>query len=106
MTAIASNAVYNFLNNFLRRVKTVSVASSSISITDLPRGVYLVFTTDLYHNYYNYNLGVLCLYDDLRVKYTTISDDAFTIDVSADGKNLETTSNRYFYKCNFYQVGY
>ena len=106
MTAITSNAVYNFLVNFLRRVKTVSVASSSISITDLPRGVYLVFTTDLYHNYYNYNLGVLCYYGDNRVKFTTISHDGFPIELSADGTKLETTSDRYFYKCNFYQVGY
>jgi hypothetical protein len=106
MHSVTSNAVDTFLVNFLRRVKTVSVASNSISITDLSRGVYLVFTTDLYHNYYNYNLGVLCYYDADRVKFTTISQDNFPIEASTDGTKLETTNYRYFYKCNFYQVGY
>jgi hypothetical protein len=106
MHSVTSNAIYNFLVNYLKRVKTVSVASSSISITDLPRGVYLVFTTDLYHNYYLYNLGVLCRYDNSRTKYTTISQDDFPIETSTDGTKLETTSNRYFLTCNFYQVGY
>ena len=106
MNSVTSNAVNAAIANTLKRVKSVSSASASISITDLPTGVYIVFTTDLYVNYDIYNLSILCRYDDARSKLTTISQYSFDISLSADGKSLETTNNRHFYKCNFYQVGY
>ena len=101
---VISGAVYSALNNYLKRAKTASVASNTLSFADLPRGVYLVVATDLYHNYYYFNVGILMRYSETQNEYYTISNNNFAI--SVNGETLKSTSDRYFFKTNFYQVGY
>jgi hypothetical protein len=79
-------------------------AVTSIDISDVPQGVYLVFVTDLYHSATSYNVGVLTKYGTNTRAYTTISYMALNIAVSGD--TLYTSNSNYIFKVRMLKIGY
>lgn len=102
---VTSNAVATGLESYLKCVKAYSVTSSTLDISDLPRGLYLCVFNNLYSSYERFNIGILCnwIMSQNAIKYTTIANDGIT--VSVNGSTITTNQVR-IYGARFYRIGY
>lgn len=79
-------------------------SASTCDISNLAQGVYLVFATDLYHNWDVYYIGVLEKYSTSGRRLTTISNRTLTLSVS--GNTLSANSGYYIWQIKMLQIGY
>lgn len=102
---VTSNAVATNLESYLKCVKAYSVTSSTLDISDLPRGLYLCVFNNLYSSYERFNIGILCnwIMSQNAIKYTTIANDGITVSVNG---SIITTNQVRIYGARFYRIGY
>lgn len=102
---VTSNAVATSLESYLKCVKAYSVTSSTLDISDLPRGLYLCVFNNLYSSYERFNIGILCnwIMSQNAIKYTTIASDGITVSVNG---SIITTNQIRIYGARFYRIGY
>lgn len=103
MHSVTSNAVANAISKKMEwALDIVYGAISSIDISRLEQGVYLVFVTDLYYSWSIYNVGILQKFSTSSRGYITIASAGITVTVS--GNTL--TTNRHFYCVKMLKIGY
>lgn len=102
---VTSNAVAANLESYLNCVKSYSVNSNTLDISNLPRGLYLCVFNNLYSNYESFNIGILCnwVMSQNIITYHPISSNAMTITVNG---SIITTNQARIYGARFYRVGY
>ena len=111
MHSVTSNAVAgelsqltNIVNGKMSWIVNKQNNASTCDISGLGTGLYLVFATDLYHNWDVYYIGVLEKYSTSGRRLTTISNRTLTLTVSGD--TLSCNSGYYIWQIRILQIGY
>lgn len=107
MQSVTSNAVASAISSAVSGkvewvMNKVYGAVTSIDISGLEQGVYLVFVTDLYYTWNIYNIGILQKFSTSSRGYIAIASSGLTVTVS--GNTL--TASRHLYCVKMLKIGY